>query len=139
MISMQGTPANMLFFIGESKSSGSKYLVQLVIATFGQFASKRFKHPTIAIIYDPTNKLATCLFTKPKTASVFLAEEYDRRDGNSLSDSVGSTSCCYDNCHECELVLASMNEYSPYFLSHELIKVSRHDILLYCIVCYPPQ
>ena len=59
------------FFIGESKSSGSKYPIQLAIATLGQFASKRFKHPT--------NKLATCLFTKPKTASVFLAKEYDRR------------------------------------------------------------
>ena len=59
--------------IGECESSGSKYpLVQLAIATLGQFASKRFKHPA--------KKLAACLLTKAKTASVFLGEECERRD-----------------------------------------------------------
>jgi hypothetical protein len=59
--------------IGECESSGSKDpSVQLAIATLGQFASERFKHPA--------KKLAACLFTKAKTASVFLGEELDRRD-----------------------------------------------------------
>ena len=59
--------------IGECESSGSRYpSVQLAIATLGQFASKRFKHPA--------KKLAACLFTKDKTASVFLGEELERRD-----------------------------------------------------------
>ena len=59
--------------IGECESSGSKYpSVQLAIATLGQFASKRFKHPA--------KKLAACLFTKAKTASVFLGEELERKD-----------------------------------------------------------
>ena len=54
--------------IGECQSAGSNYpTVQLAIATLGQFASKRFKHPA--------KKLAACLFTKAKTASVFLGEE----------------------------------------------------------------
>ena len=57
--------------IGECESSGSKHpSVQLAIATLGQFASKRFKHPA--------KKLAACLFTKAKTASVFLGEEHGR-------------------------------------------------------------
>ena len=59
--------------IGECESSGSKYpSVQLAIATLGQFASKRFKHPA--------KKLAACLFTKAKTASIFLGEELERKD-----------------------------------------------------------
>ena len=59
--------------IGECESSGSKDpSVQLAIATLGQFASERFKHPA--------KKLAACLFTKSKTASVFLGEELERRD-----------------------------------------------------------
>ena len=59
--------------IGECESSGSKDpSVQLAIATLGQFASKRFKHPA--------KTLAACLFTKIKTASVFLGEELERRD-----------------------------------------------------------
>ena len=59
--------------IGECQSSGSKYpTVQLAIATLGQFASERFKHPA--------KKLAACLFTKAKTASVFLGEELGRND-----------------------------------------------------------
>ena len=59
--------------IGECESSGSKDpSVQLAIATLGQFASKRFKHPA--------KTLAACLFTKAKTASVFLGEELKRRD-----------------------------------------------------------
>ena len=46
--------------IGECESAGSKYpSVQLAIATLGQFASKRFKHPA--------KTLAACLFTKAKT------------------------------------------------------------------------
>ena len=58
--------------IGECQSSGSKYpTVQLAIATLGQFASERFKHPA--------KKLAACLFTKAKTASVFLGEELGRK------------------------------------------------------------
>ena len=57
--------------IGECQSSGSKYpTVQLAITTLGQFASERFKHPA--------KKLAACLFTKAKTASVFLGEELGR-------------------------------------------------------------
>ena len=57
--------------MGECQSSGSKYpMVQLAIATLGQFASERFKHPA--------KKLAACLFTKTKTASVFLGEELGR-------------------------------------------------------------
>ena len=59
--------------IGECEFTGSKYpSVQLAIATLGQFASKRFKHPA--------KTLAACLFTKAKTASVFLGEELERRD-----------------------------------------------------------
>ena len=58
--------------IGECESSGSKDpSVQLAIATLGQFASKRFKHPV--------KTLAACLFTKAKTASIFLGEELERR------------------------------------------------------------
>ena len=59
--------------IGECESSGSKDpSVQLAIATLGQFASKRFKHPA--------KILAACLFTKAKAASFFLGEELERRD-----------------------------------------------------------
>ena len=59
--------------IGECESSGSKDpAIQLAIATLGQFAGKRFKHPA--------KKLAACLFTKNKTASVFLGEEHGRKD-----------------------------------------------------------
>ena len=59
--------------IGECQSSGSKDpTVQLAIATLGQFADDRFVHPA--------KKLAACLFTKAKTASVFLGEELGRRD-----------------------------------------------------------
>ena len=62
--------------IGECQSTGSKYpTVQLAIATLGQFASKRFKHPA--------KKLAACLFTKAKTASVFLGEEL-RKSGDKI-------------------------------------------------------
>ena len=76
--------------IGECESSGSKYpSVQLAIATLGQFASKRFKHPA--------KKLAACLFTKAKTASVFLGEELERRDEKIfVSFSKVNRECAFD-------------------------------------------
>ena len=67
------TPEFVYLLIGECESAGSKDpSVQLVIATLAQFASKRFKYPT--------KKLAACLFTKAKTASVFFGEELERKD-----------------------------------------------------------
>jgi hypothetical protein len=76
--------------IGECQSSGSKYpTVQLAIATLGQFADERFKHPA--------KKLAACLYTKAKTASVFLGEELGRADEKIyVSFSKVNRECAFD-------------------------------------------
>ena len=76
--------------IGECQSRGSKNpTVQLAIATLGQFADERFKHPA--------KKLAACLFTKVKTASVFLGEELGRRDEKIyVSFSKVNRECAFD-------------------------------------------
>jgi hypothetical protein len=68
------TPDEYIYLlIGECQSSGSNDpTVQLAIATLGQFADERFIHPA--------KKLAACLFTKAKTASVFLGEELGTAD-----------------------------------------------------------
>ena len=85
------TPDEYIYLlIGECQSSGSKDpTVQLVIAILGQFAHERFKHSA--------KKLAACLLTKAKTASVFPGEELGRRDEKIyVSFSKVNRECAFD-------------------------------------------
>jgi hypothetical protein len=85
------TPDEYIYLlIGECQSSSSKDpTIQLAIATLGQFADERFIHPA--------KKLAACLFTKAKTASVFLGEELGRADEKIyVSFSKVNRECAFD-------------------------------------------